>query len=645
MVNPLDGGRVPGPSSAAATRHAENEVVVSSRRTLILIGAIVLGVVAALLVFNYVRGVENRANGNAKRVDVYVAKSDIARGTPGETAVSDGAIGKAQIPQEFRPASAITTTDEVSQKVALFDIPQNSPIVQGMFVDPAKTQISFRERLKNPQHVAISVSVDQVRGVAGFLVPGDEVNLMVFQDNTGARGDLQTARYLYQKVQILAVGQSTLLTPGEQVNTSTDGKTSSTSSSQSSASSGVITFNVPAEAAQWIASAQQGGGLYLSLVGPRLHAQAAARPSTRTRRRCPGEDPAQLTPYGPAGRPELGAAMNRPYSGQPGEGLPLNDVSFGGGGGAKPDVAVVDVDQPTRSRLAMQIGNGATAVETLGELSGALGGAPTVVVLGPSFADGRRPRRGRAAPVRPAGARGHHGHRGALAPTSCSGRCGPGSRTSSSPRSTAAQLDEAIDRVGRSLGSGGRPADPDRRVEDEDGELGRVVMVFSTKGGSGKSVIASNLAVLLAQRSEKPVVLVDADLQFGDIAVMLKLTPQHTIVDAVSALDRLDSQLLRELLSEHSPEGLLVLPGARSSRRSPTRSARPRWSASSRRCAPSPATSSSTRPPTSTTWCSGSSRSATTCCSWPAWTSPTSRTSRSACRPSGCSTRRWRSSG
>lgn len=273
----------------------------SSRRTLILIGAIVLGVVAALLVFNYVRGVENRANGNAKRVDVYVAKSDIARGTPGETAVSDGAIAKAQIPQEFRPSSAITTTDEVSQKVALFDIPQNSPIVQGMFVDPAKTQISFRERLKNPQHVAISVSVDQVRGVAGFLVPGDEVNLMVFQAANGTGPFSQEARYLYQKVQILAVGQSTLLTPGEQVATSTNGKTNTnTSTSQSTASSGVITFNVPAEAAQWIASAQQSGGLYMSLVGPDYTPKplAPVNPNSAT---LPGEDPAQLTPYGPAG--------------------------------------------------------------------------------------------------------------------------------------------------------------------------------------------------------------------------------------------------------------------------------------------------------------------------------------------------------
>jgi pilus assembly protein CpaE len=84
--------------------------------------------------------------------------------------------------------------------------------------------------------------------------------------------------------------------------------------------------------------------------------------------------------------------------------------------------------------------------------------------------------------------------------------------------------------------------------------------VFSTKGGAGKSVVATNLAVTLARRAPRPVVLVDADLQFGDIAVMLKLSPQHTVVDAVSALDRLDMPLLQSLLIDHPGSGLKVLP-------------------------------------------------------------------------------------
>jgi pilus assembly protein CpaE len=88
---------------------------------------------------------------------------------------------------------------------------------------------------------------------------------------------------------------------------------------------------------------------------------------------------------------------------------------------------------------------------------------------------------------------------------------------------------------------------------------GRVVSVFCTKGGTGKSVVAINLAVALAKRTIQPVVLVDADLQFGDVALMLQLQPTHTIAEAVQAGDRLDGTLLENLLLRHQPSGLLVL--------------------------------------------------------------------------------------
>jgi pilus assembly protein CpaE len=126
------------------------------------------------------------------------------------------------------------------------------------------------------------------------------------------------------------------------------------------------------------------------------------------------------------------------------------------------------------------------------------------------------------------------------------------------------QLNEAVRRVSQSLvgaapaGAVGTmsPGTPD----DEPSEQGRVITVFSTKGGAGKSVLATNLGVILAQRSEGTVALVDADLQFGDIAVMLKLAPQHTIVDAVGSFDRLDVGFLESLLATHQPSGLKVLP-------------------------------------------------------------------------------------
>jgi len=123
----------------------------------------------------------------------------------------------------------------------------------------------------------------------------------------------------------------------------------------------------------------------------------------------------------------------------------------------------------------------------------------------------------------------------------------------------ADQLLSSIDRVAVTL-TAPSPAIGDAGFDAAPGELGRVVTVFSTKGGAGKSVIAANLAVVLAKRSDKPVVLVDADLQFGDVAVMLKLAPQHTIVDAVGSLESLDTAMLQQLMMRHEPSGLWILP-------------------------------------------------------------------------------------
>ncbi|MHB1783647.1 MAG: AAA family ATPase [Acidimicrobiales bacterium] len=86
-----------------------------------------------------------------------------------------------------------------------------------------------------------------------------------------------------------------------------------------------------------------------------------------------------------------------------------------------------------------------------------------------------------------------------------------------------------------------------------------VTSVFSPKGGVGKSVAAVNLAAALARRSATSVAILDLDLQFGDIGVMLRLQPVHTVSDAVSAGPLLDQALLRSFLACHERSGVHVL--------------------------------------------------------------------------------------
>jgi pilus assembly protein CpaE len=85
-----------------------------------------------------------------------------------------------------------------------------------------------------------------------------------------------------------------------------------------------------------------------------------------------------------------------------------------------------------------------------------------------------------------------------------------------------------------------------------------VVTVFSGKGGCGKSVLATNVAVSLATGGSHRVLLVDMDLQFGDIGIMTRLAPDRTIADAIAMSGRLDEAGVRSLLTRYRP-GLDVL--------------------------------------------------------------------------------------
>lgn len=80
----------------------------------------------------------------------------------------------------------------------------------------------------------------------------------------------------------------------------------------------------------------------------------------------------------------------------------------------------------------------------------------------------------------------------------------------------------------------------------------KIVTVFSTKGGVGKTVIAVNLAVCLAQKKGLKTILADFDLQSGDVGVMLKLPPKRTIYDCLAVVNELDGEALGEFLTGHA---------------------------------------------------------------------------------------------
>jgi pilus assembly protein CpaE len=98
-----------------------------------------------------------------------------------------------------------------------------------------------------------------------------------------------------------------------------------------------------------------------------------------------------------------------------------------------------------------------------------------------------------------------------------------------------------------------------RQTQAAAGRTGRVLTVFSPKGGTGKTVVATNLAAALVKRESKRTLLLDLDLQFGDAAIGLGLEPEKTIYDLVVAPGELDSEKLAGYVTKHA-SGLDVLP-------------------------------------------------------------------------------------
>jgi pilus assembly protein CpaE len=96
-------------------------------------------------------------------------------------------------------------------------------------------------------------------------------------------------------------------------------------------------------------------------------------------------------------------------------------------------------------------------------------------------------------------------------------------------------------------------------TKTENTGLARIYSIFSPKGGVGKSVITANLAVEIKRRTRKRVLIIDLDLQFGDIALLLNVAPKSTLAHiAECAPPQMDSDFIETHISDSS-SGVRVL--------------------------------------------------------------------------------------
>ncbi|MFF1883208.1 CpaE family protein [Pseudarthrobacter sp. NPDC058196] len=124
-----------------------------------------------------------------------------------------------------------------------------------------------------------------------------------------------------------------------------------------------------------------------------------------------------------------------------------------------------------------------------------------------------------------------------------------------SPHADAAEIRVLLERACQSFATRNRTPES---AHVENGAKGLVIGVFSPKGGVGKTTLATNIAIGLGRIAPMSVVIVDLDLQFGDVASGLYLNPEHTVTDAVTPAAAQDSLVLKAFLTVH-PAGIYAI--------------------------------------------------------------------------------------
>lgn len=230
------------------------------KRWLPIILAIVLAIIAAALVFFYIRGTEQRVIEEQQPVTVLVSTASIPQGISLADAVAGGLTETTQVPADMAPADAIAAvTAENGGLLAIAPINPGQILLASNFAVelPDATPVSIPDGL-----LAVSISLGDVQRVGNFLRPGAEVVIFNTYSDAGGGGadeapaqDL-TTRVLVDRALVLGVGDI-----ASAPTTNPDGTVTETPASS------LITLGVDQAEAERIILASQTGSLYFGLLG------------------------------------------------------------------------------------------------------------------------------------------------------------------------------------------------------------------------------------------------------------------------------------------------------------------------------------------------------------------------------------------
>ena len=210
-----------------------------------LVLILVLSILAAISVYAYTSGVENRVKKEYATIGLYIAVSQITAGSTFDSALTSRQIELRQFPVASSPSNALKSTDTLDPRlVAKYTIQPGQIILQDSF----DTQSVNTGLLVIPERkLAISITVPDAARVANFVEPGSQVAIFA----TGGKEGKNKTELLIGKVQVLAIGDQVVST-GAQVTNS---------------NASLVTLSLTPEEAAKVIFASQSYTLYLGLLG------------------------------------------------------------------------------------------------------------------------------------------------------------------------------------------------------------------------------------------------------------------------------------------------------------------------------------------------------------------------------------------
>ncbi len=179
-------------------------------RQIVFLAAIAMSVISALLIFSYIQDVRRRTLAQYETVEVVVAAQDI----PARTIIRQGQVRTELVPRQFVQPGAFTKVEDVVNKVSLVPLKAGSQMIQDVVLD--LSQLRGLSSILETGLRAITLRIDEVRGVGGHIVPGDYVDIYaILPPSFGSDPINGYISIPFQHLQVIAVG-SRLALPTEQ---------------------------------------------------------------------------------------------------------------------------------------------------------------------------------------------------------------------------------------------------------------------------------------------------------------------------------------------------------------------------------------------------------------------------------------------